>query len=83
MFHNMHSLFSIPHSTPAKLCRIEGDQDNSFPGKILAPLEDGAVAVMSPVTGLMLTMIYPMTSFQVLITFTPSSVELAESILFC
>ncbi|XP_078482060.1 uncharacterized protein LOC144742410 [Ciona intestinalis] len=63
---NIYSLFSVLHSSATKLMRVEGNPKLGIPGKVLAALEDGSVAVLSPITGLLLTMIYPMTSFQVL-----------------
>ncbi|XP_039264051.2 uncharacterized protein LOC120339885 [Styela clava] len=64
-YHNLYSIYSIPHSTPATLCPISGDVSFSRQGRILAALSDGSVAILSPNTGLMLTMIYPMTTFQI------------------
>ncbi|CAK8680501.1 unnamed protein product [Clavelina lepadiformis] len=62
---NVYTLFSVLHSTASKLIRFEGNLELGIPGKILAALEDGSVAFLSPVTGLLLTMIYPMTTLQV------------------
>ena len=64
---NMYTLFSVLHSEALKLFRVDGDTGLGVPGKILSALEDGSLAVISPVTGAVLTIVYPLNTFQVII----------------
>ena len=62
---HVHSLFAVLHSEVQKLIRVEGNSSLGISAKILSALEDGSLAVISPVTGLVLTIIYPLNTFQV------------------
>ncbi|XP_052234876.1 uncharacterized protein LOC127847193 isoform X1 [Dreissena polymorpha] len=62
-----YQFFSPVESETKRLmnCRAKGRQN-----RILGSTEDGSVRLFSPVTGLTLTIIYPMASFQVLTSFS-------------
>jgi len=51
------------HSQVEKLVRME--VGGKFPSKILSSMEDGSLAVLSPVTGEVLSIVYPFNTFQV------------------
>ena len=61
-----YQFFSSVESKPYKLicCRAKGK-----PNRLLVSTEDGSVRVFSPVTGLTLTIIYPMPTFQIFTQF--------------
>jgi len=62
---NLYYLYSVLHSSAVKLTRVKGHHGTGVPGKVLASLQDGSVAVLCPLTGLLLTFIYPMITFRV------------------
>ena len=62
----MYSLFCTMQSEVQRLVRVEGDEET--PSKILCAMEDGSLAVISPVTGVVLSIVYPLNTFQVIST---------------
>lgn len=42
-----------------KLSQVIGDEYNNFCGKIVALTLDGSIAIISPVSGQILSMVYP------------------------
>ncbi|XP_021354118.1 uncharacterized protein LOC110450754 isoform X2 [Mizuhopecten yessoensis] len=64
-----YNLFAPVESTVENLCLCPGKRSNGLANRIIASTEDGSVRLFSPVTGVALTLIYPMPSFQILTSF--------------
>ncbi|XP_033728434.1 uncharacterized protein LOC117317673 isoform X2 [Pecten maximus] len=64
-----YNLFAPVESTVRKLCLSPGKRRNGMANRIIASTEDGSVRLFSPLTGVALTLIYPMPSFQILTSF--------------
>ena len=59
----IYKLFCVLNSEVQKLMRVNGECQTA--SKILSALEDGSVVVISPVTGEVLSIVYPFNTFQV------------------
>ncbi|XP_060065610.1 uncharacterized protein LOC132545945 [Ylistrum balloti] len=64
-----YHLFAPVESTVRKLCLCPGKRRHGLANRIIASTEDGSVRLFSPLTGVALTLIYPMPSFQILTSF--------------
>ena len=60
----LYTFYCVLHSQVQKLMRVEGNEQAS--SKIISSMEDGSLAILSPVTGEMLSIVYPVNTFQVL-----------------
>ncbi|XP_053386363.1 uncharacterized protein LOC123538280 isoform X11 [Mercenaria mercenaria] len=69
MIYNCNQFYQFFAPVESETKRLMCCRGIDRPNRILASTEDGSVRLFSPITGLTLTVIYPMPSFQVLMSF--------------
>ncbi|XP_060567666.1 WD repeat-containing protein 87-like [Ruditapes philippinarum] len=69
MIYSCHQFYEFFAPVESETKRLMCCRAKDRPSRILASTEDGSVRLFSPITGLTLTIIYPMPSFQVLMSF--------------